>query len=98
MKQILLLFILILCCELLPAHAQWINTNEPYAGTVNTLAVIGTDLLAGTNGGGILRSSNDGFTWTAVDSDLTNHFVTAFAVSGSNLVCSGNSRQSLCLD
>jgi len=82
-------FIFITFLPTITAQAQWVNTNEPYAGTVNTLAVVGTDLLAGTNGGGIFRSSNDGFTWTAVDSGVTNHFVTAFAVSGSNLLAVG---------
>jgi hypothetical protein len=34
------------------AHAQWVQTNGPYGGMINSLAVSGTNLFAGTGGGG----------------------------------------------
>ncbi len=34
------------------AHAQWVQTNGPYGGMVNSLGVSGTNLFAGTGGGG----------------------------------------------
>jgi hypothetical protein len=34
------------------AHAQWVQTNDPYGGQINSLAVSGTNLFAGTGGGG----------------------------------------------
>jgi len=34
------------------AHAQWVQTNGPYGGMINSLAVSGTNLFAATGGGG----------------------------------------------
>ncbi|HVN49416.1 MAG TPA: T9SS type A sorting domain-containing protein [Bacteroidota bacterium] len=45
----------------------------------------GTNLFAGTYGSGIYRSTDNGSSWSAVDSGLTNKYVNAIAVSGSNL-------------
>ena len=45
----------------------------------------GTNLFAGTRGGGIFLSTNDGTSWNAVDSGLTNNDVRCLAVSGKNL-------------
>jgi hypothetical protein len=33
---------------------QWVQTNCPYGGTINCFAVSGTNLFAGTYGGGVL--------------------------------------------
>ena len=38
-----------------PLYAQWIQTNGPYGGRVRCFAVSGTDLFAGTWGGGVWR-------------------------------------------
>ena len=67
-----------------PLHAQWIQTNEPYAN-VTTLFPNDANLFAGTNGGGVFLSSDDGISWTAVNTGLTNTYVTALAASGTNL-------------
>src|SRR5438045_1411274 len=59
------------------AHAQWIQTNGPYAGSITTLASNGNDLLAGKggaiNGTTIYRSTNGGINWmeTTIDSPYT---------------------------
>ena len=52
---------------------------------VNALVVSGTNLFAGTFNGGIFRSSNNGTSWTAVNTGLTNARVYSLAVSGTNL-------------
>jgi ligand-binding sensor domain-containing protein len=52
---------------------------------VNALASSGITILAGTNGGGIFRSTNNGAKWTAVNSGLTNTTVRALAVSGNTI-------------
>jgi len=36
-------------------HAQWVQTNGPYGGFVQCFAVSGTNLFAGTSGGGVWR-------------------------------------------
>jgi hypothetical protein len=54
-----------------PAQTTWQQTNGPYGGSVSCLAVSGTNLLAGSYGGGIFRSTNNGTTWTAVNMGLT---------------------------
>jgi hypothetical protein len=33
------------------AHAQWVQTTGPYGGMINSFAVSGTNLFAGTDGG-----------------------------------------------
>jgi len=38
-------------------HAQWVQTNAPWGGTIFSLAVRGTNLLAGTSGGVVLDDS-----------------------------------------
>ena len=66
-------------------NAQWIQTNGPYLGLIHCFAVSGTNLFAGTVGGGVFLSSNNGTSWTAVNSGLTNSYVFALATSGTNL-------------
>lgn len=63
--------------------AQWEHMDGPYGGTVNTLVQSGTSLLAGTSGGGVFRSTDDGNTWTSSSMGLTEGDVRALAVSGS---------------
>jgi hypothetical protein len=52
---------------------------------VYALAVSGTNLFAGTNGGGVFLSTNNGTSWTAASTGLTNTTVWSLAVSGTNL-------------
>lgn len=61
------------------------QTNGPYGGYVYSLAVSGTNLFAGTYGGGVFLSTNNGTSWTEVNSGLTNTYVWSLAVSGTNL-------------
>jgi hypothetical protein len=63
------------------AHAQWVQTNGPYGGIINGFAVSGTNLFAATIGG-VFRSTNNGTSWTEVNTDLTSTSVRALAVSG----------------
>jgi hypothetical protein len=51
---------------------------------VSALAVSGTNLFAGTSGG-VFLSTNNGTSWTAVNSGLTNTDVLSLAISGTNL-------------
>src|SRR5512140_3141624 len=68
-----------------PASAQWKQTNGPYGGTINCLAVCGSNFVAGTDGAGVFRSSDEGLTWATVNSGLADLVVKSLAVSGTNL-------------
>src|SRR5438552_13578656 len=62
--------------------ATWTPVNTGLTSMiVDVVAVSGTDLYAGTNGGGVFRSVDDGATWTATNTGLTDMGVSALAVS-----------------
>ena len=64
---------------------SWSAVNDGlYNTTINSLAVHGSNLFAGTSGG-VYVSANSGTSWTAVNTGLTNTTVRALAVSGTNL-------------
>jgi photosystem II stability/assembly factor-like uncharacterized protein len=78
---VLLSFIIIL-----QAQAQWIEKNNGlYGGNVTVLAAIGDGLFAGTFGGGVFRSTNNGISWTSSNTGLTNLNIQSFAVVGVNV-------------
>jgi hypothetical protein len=53
------------------AHAQWVQCDRLYERlSVNVLAVSGANLFAGTGGGGVVRSTNNGVSWTAASVGL----------------------------
>ena len=79
----LLLVFLALLAMRIPLYAQWVQTNGPCGGIVNALAVSGTDLFAGTYGGGVFLSTNNGTSWSAAG--LTYVDVYSLDVSGTNL-------------
>jgi photosystem II stability/assembly factor-like uncharacterized protein len=49
--------------------ARWVRTNGPEGGTINCFAADGPKVYAGTNKG-IFLSTNDGSTWSAVNTEL----------------------------
>ena len=62
------------------------KTEGPEGGSVRSIVVSGTDLFAGTYGGGVFLPNDKGASWTAVSSGSPlNTTVTAFAVNGTNL-------------
>ena len=52
---------------------------------IRALTVYGTNLFAGTDGGGVFLSTNNGISWSTVNTGLTNTYVGALTVSGTNL-------------
>jgi hypothetical protein len=54
--------------------------------TVLAVSPDGANLFAGTEGDGVLRSTNKGASWTAVNTGLTNTTVYALTVSGTSLL------------
>jgi len=67
------------------ANAQWTPTNGPQGGSVSCFAISGSNTFAGTFGGGVFLSTNNGATWTAVYNGLTHPWIGALAISGTNI-------------
>ena len=68
-----------------PGGAAWVQTSGPGGGSVNALIAKGTILFAGTAAGDVYRSTDNGASWTAVNTGLTNLSVHALGVSGTSL-------------
>jgi hypothetical protein len=64
------------------ASAQWVRTNGVSGGEVHSLAVSGTNIFAGTIGGGVFLSTDNGTSWKKV---INSGYFHALAVSGSNI-------------
>ena len=63
-------------------NAQWQQTNgPPYGGSVYCFANNGTHLFVETSGGGVFLSTDNGTSWNAMNSGLTNMYIRAFTVS-----------------
>jgi hypothetical protein len=64
---------------------QWVQMNDLQDHAVNCVAVSGKQIFCGTRAKGVFRSTDEGMTWTAVNTGLTNLNVKALACSGSNV-------------
>ena len=64
--------------------AQWVQTSGPEGGETTCFAVIDTVLFVGTYGA-VYFSTNNGTSWTPVNTGLTDLDVLSLAVSGDNL-------------
>ncbi len=86
MPRLSIIIIIILLSPIFAVRlvAQWVQTNGLNIGDVRCFAVNGTDLFAGTYGG-VLRSTNNGTSWTTVNWGLSNLDVHCLAASGANL-------------
>ncbi len=75
-----------------PVIAQanfWQQTNGPFGGTVNALAINSNgEIFAGT-GAGVFRSSDNGDNWTQINTGLTNTDVFALAFNSDGQVFAG---------
>ena len=66
--------------------SSWVTVNTGFTNTdVDALAISGSNIFAGTWGGGVYLSSNNGSTWDSVNTGLTNKYVNALAISGNNI-------------
>jgi photosystem II stability/assembly factor-like uncharacterized protein len=85
MRHLVALIVLV-CAPLLfshPALAQW-TSGGPYGGNVRVLAINPTTpamLYAGTDGGGVFKSTDSGGTWAAANTGLTGPPVAALAIN-----------------
>ena len=73
--------------------SSWTLLGSAFGNPINALAVVGTNLYAGTDLFGTVDGSLiakwDGSSWSAVGSGLWGNYVDALAVSGSNLYAGG---------
>jgi ligand-binding sensor domain-containing protein len=81
------LTIALLCCF---ANAQWRQIG-PYVGGATCFATMGPRVFAGMVGGGIFVSTDNGTSWTAVNTGLPDSNVTALAVSGTSVLAGTSS-------
>jgi photosystem II stability/assembly factor-like uncharacterized protein len=81
-RSLLLIFILGIIFNV---SAQWQQTNGPYGGDVYSLATNGTNIFAGTIGGKVFTSSNNGNSWTEVKKIPTQWAISSLACSGTNI-------------
>ena len=70
--------------------AQWVQTVT-FSGSVQALAVSGTNIFAGIWFPGVYLSTDNGATWTEVNSGLTDTDIFALVVSGTNLFAGAES-------
>ncbi len=61
-----------------------VNSGLTLDSSLVTLAVSGTSIYAGTDNG-VFLSTNNGGSWTPVNTGLSNLFISSLAVSGSNI-------------
>jgi photosystem II stability/assembly factor-like uncharacterized protein len=62
-----------------------VDVTFPLRATVNTLALAGTNLFAGTNGHGIYLSTDTGANWSAINSGLTDTCILSLLVNGAKI-------------
>jgi len=79
-----LLFITVFAIIGLSANAQWIQTSLD-TNEVFVMAAKGDTIFAGTIGNGVDVSFNNGRSWFAANSGLTNLEILSLAISGNNI-------------
>jgi photosystem II stability/assembly factor-like uncharacterized protein len=62
-RKIVLLFVLIIVTISNNTNAQWVQANGPYGGVINCIGSNSWEIFAGTNGGGLYRSTDNGNSW-----------------------------------
>jgi len=64
------------------SYSQWVQTNGPYGGFINSLAVNSQGYIFAGTYSGIYLSTNNGEKWTQVNKGLKNTNITSLATSG----------------
>ena len=82
MRKLLLLSITLLSINV--ANAQWQQTSLNNFD-VYCIAISGNNIFAGTDGGGVFLSSNNGNSWSPVNIGITHDTIYALTISGSDI-------------
>jgi hypothetical protein len=80
-KQLFFISIFAILC--LNAKAQWQQTSLNYV-EVHCLAINGDNIFAGTDGSGVVLSTNNGSSWSVVITGLTSPYIYGLASAGTN--------------
>ncbi|MGA2298813.1 MAG: regulator, partial [FCB group bacterium] len=83
--KLLVILIILFCGISSKLVAQWEECNNGPYGDINIIVTDGNRIFAGTNGGGIYLSTNNGGSWKAKNNGLPNMYISALAISGSNI-------------
>ena len=83
------LLMLVILFSINQSTAQWVQTSGPNI-TVQSLAVIDKNLFAGTENG-VFLTTNNGTSWTKVNTGLADTGISALASIGTNLFASTSS-------
>jgi len=67
---------------------QWVQTNGPTGGTVPHVIALDSGIFIGTDGAGVLRSTNGGLSWTTASPDMPNAYIRAMTRLGGHLFVS----------
>lgn len=67
----------------------WQPTSGPFVDAVRALVISSKYIFAGTDGRGVLRTSDDGANWTAVNLGLSNLHVRALAINSQRHIFAG---------
>jgi hypothetical protein len=81
----LVLGIVILIISSQTVNGQWKQVDVELGASVKALAVGGGNIYAGLYGLGVFLSTDNGTTWTAVNSGLSSKYVMSLIVSGANI-------------
>src|SRR5262245_46821002 len=69
---------------------QWQQTNGPYGGDVRCMAInSGGKIFAGTRGGGVVTSNDNGDSWSSENNGITAKDVWAILVNQNDEVFAG---------
>lgn len=86
----LLLVLLVFYPLFINAQDFWQQTNGPYGGGVNALAVnLNGDIFAVTYYAGIFRSTNNGERWTPINEGLTDLQVNCLTIRSDGMIFTG---------
>lgn len=78
------IYILLVCLSIYKVESQWIYTNGPNSSSINALAKLESNLYAGTDGGGVLFSSDYGESWSPINDGLLNHIIYTLVIAEGN--------------
>ena len=83
--------ILVLSTGTLPAQDFWEPTNGPFGDSVISLAINSTGhIFAGTEFGGVFRSTDNGDIWTELNNGLTATNVSSLAINSTGHIFAGS--------